>query len=91
MTADPGGEARAQRRRAMPAIAAGLALGAIYAAVLSIPLEAASALELTPAETSSWIAAAYGLSSVLAIVLIIRYRQPLVVTGNIFVLIFVLL
>lgn len=75
----------------MPPIAAGLALGAIYAAVLSIPLEAASALGLTPAETSSWITAVYGLSSVLAIVLIISYRQPLVVTGNIFVLIFVLL
>lgn len=91
MTEDTGGGAATWRGRLMPPVAAGLALGAIYVAVLSLPLEAASTLGLTPAETSSWITAAYGLPSVLSIVLIVRYRQPLVVTGNIFVLIFVLL
>ncbi len=75
----------------MPAIAAGLALGAIFTAVLSLPLEAASSLGLSSPETSSWITVAYGLPSLLTVMLILRYRQPLVVTGNIFILIFVLL
>lgn len=91
MTEDTGGEAATWGERLMPPAAAGLAMGAIYTAVLGIPLEAASTLELSSAETSSWIMAIYGLASAVSIVLIVRYRQPLVVTGNIFILIFVLL
>ncbi|MFP4554750.1 MAG: benzoate/H(+) symporter BenE family transporter [Actinomycetota bacterium] len=91
MTEDNGGGEATWRGQLMPPIAAGLAMGAIYTAVLGIPLEAASALGLSSAETSSWIMVIYGLASAVSIVLILRYRQPLVVTGNIFILIFVLL
>jgi benzoate membrane transport protein len=72
-------------------VAAGLSLAAVFLAVIAIPLEAASGLNLTAAETSAWIMMIYGLPSLLTIVLIIRYRQPLLITGNVFVLIFVLL
>ena len=91
MTKDNGGGEATRRRRLMPPVAAGLAMGAIYTAVLGIPLEAASTLGLSSAETSSWIMVIYGLASAVSIVLILRYGQPLVVTGNIFILIFVLL
>lgn len=63
----------------------------MFIAVLVIPLEAASELGLSPAETSTWIMVLYGLSSLIAIFLILRYRQPLVMTGNVFILLFVLL
>ncbi len=63
----------------------------MFIAVLAIPLEAASELGLSPAETSTWIMVLYGLSSLIAIFLILRYRQPLVMTGNVFILLFVLL
>jgi benzoate membrane transport protein len=45
-------------------------------------------LQLTEARTSGWIALLYGLPTVLALVLSLWYRQPLLVTGNIFVIIF---
>ena len=72
-------------------VAAGLSLGAIFVAVVGIPLDAAAALELSADLTSSWILVVYGLPSVLTIGMTLRYRQPLAVTGNIFILIFVLL
>lgn len=70
---------------------AALSLGAIFVAVLSIPLDAASQLGLSPAETSSWILAAYGIPSVVSLGLAWHYRQPLLVTGNVFIFIFVVL
>jgi predicted benzoate:H+ symporter BenE len=54
--------------------------------VLSLPLAAAQEMRLSAAETTSWILALYGLQGLL---LTIRYRQPLLLTGNIFVLIFI--
>lgn len=77
------------RRGAMRPIAAGLSLGAIFIAVVSIPLDAAAGLNLSREETSVWILAVYGLPSLVTILLIRLYRQPLVVTGNVFILIFV--
>lgn len=58
-------------------------------AVLSIPLAAAQEMRLSEAETTSWIVAIYGLPGLLGLILTIRYRQPLLLTGNIFVLIFI--
>jgi benzoate membrane transport protein len=58
-------------------------------AVLSIPLAAAQEMRLSEAETTSWILAVYGLPGLLGLVLAIRYRQPLLFTGNVFVLIFI--
>lgn len=76
-------------KRALKPIAAGLSLGAIFTAVVAIPLEAALQLGLTPEETSAWIMVIYGLPSLMTILLIVRYREPLLVTGNVFILIFV--
>ena len=61
----------------------------IFIAVLSIPLAAAEALELSAAETSTWILAIYGLPGLLSLVLAVRYRQPLLLTGNLFFIIFI--
>ena len=46
-------------------------------------------MDLSEAETSSWILAVYGLPGLLGLVLAIRYRQLLLLTGNVFVLIFI--
>lgn len=70
-------------------IAAGLSLAAVFLAVLVIPLEAGAELKLRASETSSWIMILYGVPSLLSLVISFRYRQPLVVTGNVFILIFV--
>jgi benzoate membrane transport protein len=52
-------------------------------------LAVAQEMDLSEAETSSWIRAVYGLPGLLGLVLAIRYRQPLLLTGNVFVLIFI--
>lgn len=72
-----------------PQVGAALSLIVIFVAVLSIPLSVASELELSRAESTGWILGIYGLAGVLGIVLALRYRQPLLVTANIFILIFV--
>ena len=61
----------------------------IALSVLSIPLAAASQLGLSAREITGWILGLYGLPAVLALVLARRYRQPLLVTGNVFIMIFV--
>lgn len=75
--------------RLLPAAGAAASLVVIFIAVLSVPLNAAAELGLSEQETVGWITALYGLPGVLTIVLVWRYRQPLLVTGNIFMLIFV--
>ena len=76
-------------RRTLPALGSALSLTVIFIAVLSIPLDAASNLGLSSAETTGWIMAVYGVAGVLSLVLVLHYRQPLLVTGNLFVLIFI--
>lgn len=76
-------------KRGLPAVTAGLSLATIFVAVLSIPVAIAADLELSTAQTAGWIMTAYGAPSVLSIILVLRYRQPLLLTGNIFILIFV--
>jgi benzoate membrane transport protein len=73
-------------RRWLPALSAAIPLIIFPIAVLSISLAAAQEMRLSATETTSWILAMYGLSGLL---LTIRYRQPLLLTGNIFVLIFI--
>jgi benzoate membrane transport protein len=79
-----------ESRRFLRPLAAGLSLAAVYVAVVAIPLDAADELGLSSLETSAWILAVWGLPGVLTIVLTIRYRQPIPITGNIFILIFIL-
>lgn len=76
-------------QRRLPAFGAALSVIVIFVAVLSIPLAVASELQLSAAETVGWIVALYGVSGALSVALVLRYRQPLLLTGNIFVLIFV--
>lgn len=76
-------------RRWLPAFGTAIPLIILPIAVLSIPLAAAQEMRLSAEETSSWILALYGLSGLLGLVLTIRYHQPLLLTGNIFVLIFI--
>lgn len=75
-------------REASAALAASIPIIIIPITVLSILLAAAQALHLSPEETTSWIVSVYALPGVLGLGLILRYRQPLLVTGNVFALIF---
>lgn len=76
-------------RRNLPVLGAAVRNIVIFTTVLSIPLTAAGALGLSAAETSSWILALYALPALLSLILSIRYRQPILFTGNLFVIIFI--
>jgi benzoate membrane transport protein len=75
--------------RNLPGMSVALRTIIVFVAVLSIPLAAAEGLGLSAAETSGWIMALYGLPGLLSLVLALRYRQPLLLTGNIFFVIFI--
>ncbi len=76
-------------QRNMPIIGASVRNIVIFITVLSIPLASAQHMGLSGAETSSWILALYGLPSLLSLILTIVYRQPLLLTGNLFLIIFI--
>jgi benzoate membrane transport protein len=77
-------------RQMLPALIASIPVTIVFFAVLGIVLTAAGpeGLGLTAAQTAGWIAVLYGLPTVLALVTTVRYRQPLLLTGNIFAIIF---
>lgn len=56
--------------------------------VLSFPVTAASQIGLSSRQLSSWIVALYGIPALLGIFLAYRYKQPLLLTGNVFIMIF---
>ena len=76
-------------RRTLPAVGAAVPVIIMFVAVLSIVLTSArpEGLDLTPARMSSWIVAIYGLPAIPSVVLAVRYRQPLLLTGNVFAVI----
>lgn len=76
-------------RRSLPAIGAALSLTVIFVVVLALPLGVSEELALTSGQLTGWIIALYGVPGVLSLLLARRHRQPLLVTGNVFVLIFV--
>ncbi len=76
--------------RNLPTIGVSIRIIIIFITVLSIPLTAAKTLDLSLVETSSWILALYGLSALLSLVLTAAYHQPLLLTGNIFFVIFII-
>lgn len=76
-------------RRNLPVVAAALSNIIIFVAVLSIPLTAAQSLGLSAMQTSSWIMALYGLPALVSLALTIAYRQPILATGNLFMMIFI--
>lgn len=77
-------------RRTLPAMIAGLTVTIVFLAVLSVVLTAAGphGMGLSERRTSGWIALIYGLPMLPSLVLTLRYRMPLLLTGNIFALIF---
>jgi benzoate membrane transport protein len=77
-------------RRTLPALIAGLTVTIVFFAVLSIVLTAAGphGMGLSGRRTSGWIALVYGLPMIPSLVLSLRYRMPLLLTGNVFALIF---
>jgi benzoate membrane transport protein len=77
-------------RRSLPALIAAIPIAIVFFAVLGIVLTAAGpkGLALSEGRTSGWIAVVYGLPMIPSLVLSIRYRQPLLLTGNIFAIIF---
>lgn len=81
---------REELRRTLPALIAGLTIAIVFLAVLSIVLTAAGphGRGLSERRTSGWIALVYGLPMIPSLVLTLRYRMPLLLTGNVFALIF---
>jgi benzoate membrane transport protein len=77
-------------RRTVPALVAGFAIAIVFGAVLSIVLTAAGpdGMGLSSRQTSGWIALIYGLPMLPSLVLTLRYRVPMLLTGNVFALIF---
>ncbi|MEZ5266573.1 MAG: benzoate/H(+) symporter BenE family transporter [Acidimicrobiia bacterium] len=72
----------------MAPLAATASMVVIFVALLAVPVQVASDRQLSPAQTASWIAALFGIPAVLSLLLIWRYRQPIVLTGNVFVWIY---
>jgi benzoate membrane transport protein len=77
-------------RRTLPALIASIPIAIVFFAVLGIILTAAGpeGLALSDEQTSGWIAVVYGLPMLPTLALSLRYRQPLILTGNIFAIIF---
>jgi benzoate membrane transport protein len=77
-------------RRSVPALVAGFTIAIVFAAVLSIVLTAAGpdGMSLSARRTGGWIALIYGFPMIPSLFLALRYRMPLLFTGNIFALIF---
>jgi benzoate membrane transport protein len=86
---DGSGPGRSAAGGLLQPIGAALSLTVIFIAVLAIPLGTAADLGLSADEATAWIMAIYGVPGVLAVLLVLRYRQPLLLTGNVFVLIFI--
>ncbi len=76
-------------RRILPSIAVALSMGAVFTAFLSVLLSAAETIGLSNAETNAWIMAAYGIPGAIGFFLAWRYRIPILMTGNAFILVFI--
>lgn len=72
-----------------PSIGIGLVMVTLATSLITIPLSAAQQLGLPRPQLTAWIMAIYTLPCFLGLVLAYRFRQPLLLTGNIFVLIFI--
>ena len=77
-------------RRSLSALVAGFTISIVFAAVLSIVLTAAGpdGMSLSARRTGAWIALIYGFPMIPSLFLTLRYRMPMLLTGNIFALIF---
>jgi benzoate membrane transport protein len=75
-------------RRWLPVLGAATPLIILTITVLSLVLTSAQAMNLSVEETSSWILVLYGLSGIISVLMTFYFRQPLLITGNIFIIIF---
>lgn len=73
----------------LPAISSAIPLGVFALIVLTVPLSAARELGLSSGEVTSWMLAWFTAPALLSIGIAIRYQQPLALTGNLFVMIFI--
>jgi benzoate membrane transport protein len=76
-------------RPALPTLSASIPVIILPITILSLPLAAAPGLGLSNGQVVGWIIALYGVPGALGLALTLRYRQPLLLTGNVFVLIFI--
>jgi benzoate membrane transport protein len=81
---------RAELRRTLVPLIASIPVAIVFFAVLGIVLTAAGpdGLALTDRQTTGWIAVLYGLPTLIALAMTLRTHQPLLLTGNIFAIIF---
>lgn len=73
----------------LPAAGAALRTVILFVAVLTIPLTAAQALGMSEDQASSWILALYGLPSLISLLFSWYYKQPILFTGNIFMIVLI--
>ncbi len=73
----------------LPAFGVAIPIMILFLTFLSIPLSAAADMSLTTQQTTSWLLTIYGLAGILSLIFTIYFRQPLLFTANIFILIFV--
>lgn len=66
-----------------------LALVTLASSLIAVPLSAVEQLDLTGGQVTAWVMTIYTVPCAVGIVLALYYRQPLLLTGNIFVLIFI--
>ena len=64
-------------------------MGAVFTAFLGVLLVAAETVGLSDGEVNGWIIAGFGIPGMMGFVLTWRYRIPLLVTGNAFIIIFI--
>jgi benzoate membrane transport protein len=83
----PAAEGQHMRSVVIDAVASAIPAVMVFLAVLAIPLSAAPGLALSNEQLSSWIFVLYAGPGLLGLLLAFRYRQPLVLTGNVFAII----
>ena len=85
-----GSEERSERLREWSqSVGISLAMVTLASSLIAIPLSAAQQLNLAGGQLTAWVMAIYTFPCVLGMVLSLSFRQPLLLTGNIFVLIFI--
>ena len=78
-----------QSQSPLTSISVALPVIILFITALSLPLSSAPLLDLTPSQISAWIFTHYGLVGLLSVIVTFIYKQPILFTGNLFILIFV--
>lgn len=76
--------------RWLPVLSTSIPLIILPITILVLPLSAAEVMGLSRSQITNWILALYGIPSILGMLLSLRYQLPLLTTGNIFALLFIL-